>query len=93
MALCATCSTYSVCTSCDTSAFLRNDLTGCVLGCNEDTSAALTGVTYKIPSYHATLAKKKCVSNCSAFDPTTVFATTLDSCILVSACTGSKFVS
>ena len=54
MALCEECSTYSVCTKCDLNAFLRNDLTGCVLGCDEDTSAALTDATYKIPSYHAT---------------------------------------
>ena len=54
MGLCNTCSSYNVCTKCDTGKILRNDLTGCVSDCSEDTSSALTGATYKIPNYHAT---------------------------------------
>ena len=54
MSLCKECSSHNVCTECDASKILRNDLTGCVSSCSEDTSAALTGATYKVPNYHAT---------------------------------------
>ena len=45
MSLCKECSSYKVCTECDAGKILRNDLTGCVSSCNEDTSSALTGAT------------------------------------------------
>ena len=70
MSLCKECSSYNVCTECDADKILRNDLMGCVSSCSEDTSAALTGATYKVPNYHATAAMKKCVANCTAVDHT-----------------------
>ena len=58
MGLCAKCSSYKVCTECDANYVLRNDFGGCVATCSDDTSAALVGATYKIPSYHATATLK-----------------------------------
>ena len=85
MSLCAKCSSYKVCTECDSGKILRNDFAGCVSSCSEDTSTGLG--TLKVPSYHPTAELKQCVSNCSATNFLWALAETGDSCVLASSCT------
>ena len=52
MSLCEECTSYKVCTKCDTNGILRYDLAGCVTDCSLDDSTGLG--TKKGSSIHTT---------------------------------------